>query len=131
MRCVPRWGRSSRTGTTSSASSPTPGSIAEPRPATGAHGKITVIESLQAFIEDLRGRGVAVSPVEAVDAARAAAIVGPEDRARFRAALAMTLAKDLRSLSIFDEAFDGFFLPPARSRRGGGRGEEGAAAGVG
>src|SRR5436309_10365425 len=91
-----------------------------------------MIESLQAFIEDLRGRGVAVSPAEAVDAARAVAIVGPEDRARFRTALAMTLAKDRRSLSIFDDAFEGFFLPPARGRRGGERGGEGgASAGLG
>jgi len=79
-----------------------------------------MIGPLQRFVETLRGRGVSLSPVEVLDAARAAEAVGPEHRDRFRAALAMTLAKDRRSLAIFEESFESFFATPVRGSGGSG-----------
>jgi uncharacterized protein with von Willebrand factor type A (vWA) domain len=90
-----------------------------------------MIAPLHRFVEALRARGVSLSPAEVLDAARAVDAVGPEDRARFRAALAATLAKDRRALALFDETFEGFFAPPARASAGKGRGERGGADGWG
>ena len=84
-----------------------------------------MLEALQSFITELRSRGLSVSPAEAVDAARAADAVGPEKRARFRAALSATLAKDLRARGVFDAAFEAFFVAPARAARGPRSGEAG------
>ena len=82
-----------------------------------------MIASLHAFIETLRRRGVAVSPAEAIDAARALEAVGPEDRAAMRTALGLTLAKHLDARVIFLEAFETFFVaPPRTGRTGRGRG---------
>lgn len=85
------------------------------------------LESLQRFVAGLRLRGLAVSQAEMIDAVRAAGAVGPEDRARLRAALSMTLAKDLRSREIFEEVFAGYFVSPPRSTGDGGRGDRGGA----
>lgn len=77
---------------------------------------------LHGFIGELRRRGLSIAPSEAIDAARAVLSLGPENRARFRVALAMTLAKDRRAAPIFDEVFDLYFRAPSRTRGEPGRG---------
>lgn len=88
-------------------------------------------DSLGRFVETLRRRGLMVSQAEMIDAARAAAEVGPEDRARLRSALSMTLAKDRHSQEILEEVFEVFFASPVRTGKGHGRGDRGAGIGVG
>ena len=84
--------------------------------------------ALARFASILRAEGLSASPSELVDAARAVEAVGIEDRARVRAVLRATLAKDRRALAILDRVFDAFFAPPALApgerkgeRRGTGR----------
>jgi len=89
-----------------------------------------MIGSLQRFVETLRARGVSLSAAEVLDAARAAEAVGPDHRDRFRAALAMTLAKDRRALAIFEESFESFFAAPVSRSGGAGRGERGGVPGA-
>ena len=62
------------------------------------------------FIGDLRRAEVRVSPTESLDAIRAAAEVGVEDRETFQSALAATLVKDARDLPVFNRLFDLYFL---------------------
>lgn len=88
-----------------------------------------MLPALARFVEALRAEGVEVSPAELLDAARAAEAVGPEDRRRFRGALAAALAKDRRRLVLFDRTFDRFFAPPPRAPRK--KGKERAGAGEG
>jgi uncharacterized protein with von Willebrand factor type A (vWA) domain len=87
-----------------------------------------MIPSLARFVEALRREGVAVSPAEAIDAARAVDAVGLERRDRFRAALSATLAKGARAREVFGVEFDRFFAPPSH---GPGRGEREGAQGGG
>lgn len=61
----------------------------------------------------LRRRGLAVAPPEVIDAARALAVVGVDDRAVARDALAATLVKRTRDLPVFQAVFDRFFDPNA------------------
>ena len=87
---------------------------------------------LEELVALLRRDGVTISLAEAMDAARAVAVVGVE-RAALREALAATLVKDERDRASFLAAFDAVF--PARvevaagrrrrSRRGGATGEGG------
>lgn len=95
---------------------------------------------IEALIAALRREGVAVSIAEAMDAARAVAVVGVE-RSALRDALAATLVKDEHDRAVFVAAFDAVF--PARSgdvaeargarrrRRGGEEGGAGGGAGGG
>jgi uncharacterized protein with von Willebrand factor type A (vWA) domain len=57
----------------------------------------------------LRQHGVRVSPDEAAEAARAAALVGLEDRGLFRAALRSTLVKRTADVPVFERLFDLYF----------------------
>lgn len=59
----------------------------------------------------LRRSGLAVSPAEVIDATRALATVGVDDRATFRAALGSCLVKRERDRATFDAAFERFFDP--------------------
>ncbi|HEX6853005.1 MAG TPA: VWA domain-containing protein [Candidatus Polarisedimenticolaceae bacterium] len=68
--------------------------------------------ALARFAETLRAEGLSASPSELLDAARAIDAVGIEDRARVRAVLRATLAKDRRAVAILDRVFDAFFVPP-------------------
>ncbi|MET0402465.1 MAG: VWA domain-containing protein [Cystobacter sp.] len=61
------------------------------------------------FAEVLRQNGVRVSTSEVMDATRAAAEVGLQERAVFRAALRTTLIKREPDVPIFRRAFDAFF----------------------
>jgi uncharacterized protein len=74
--------------------------------------------TLEEFIRALRAVDVRVSPAEAIDAARAAQVVGYADRALFKDALCVTLAKSAEEVARFDAVFETFFarkgldLPP-------------------
>jgi uncharacterized protein with von Willebrand factor type A (vWA) domain len=78
-----------------------------------------VISGLEHFVAELRGAGLAASPAEWIDALRAVALLGLEDRERFRLALRCALAKRVHQQRVFDAVFERFFAPPARgpSRR--------------
>jgi len=91
-----------------------------------------MIPALARFVDALREVGVAVSPSEVLDAARAVDLVGLENRPRFRAALRATLAKGRGHRERFDPLFDRFFATPARAGKGSGeKGGGGAIAGSG
>ena len=82
--------------------------------------------ALARFAERLRDEGVAVSPSELLDAARAIEALGIEDRGRTRALLRATLAKDRRDRATLDRVFEEFFVSPegaARERKGERRGK--------
>jgi uncharacterized protein len=61
------------------------------------------------FAALLRSNGVRVAPAEVADAVTAAALVGADDRARFRAALRSTLVKRTADVAVFDGLFDLYF----------------------
>lgn len=91
---------------------------------------------LEALVAALRSAEVAVSTAEAMDAARAAALVGLE-RSALREALAATLVKNERERATFVAAFDAIFparladVARTRGRRRGAVGGEGGTAGEG
>jgi len=89
-----------------------------------------VIAALARFADALRAAGVAASPAELLDAARALDALGVEDRRHFRAALRATLAKDRKQVRAFDRAFDAFFATPARGPGQGQEGRRGGGAGL-
>ena len=87
--------------------------------------------ALTQFIRALRAAGASVSSAEAIDAARALAVVGYADRERMRDALGIVLAKSEEEKRLHDDLFDVYFSRAAaqaqrereqRSRRG--RGSE-------
>ncbi|MDB5418392.1 MAG: dehydrogenase/GMP reductase:VWA containing CoxE-like protein [Phenylobacterium sp.] len=65
--------------------------------------------TLQEFIRALRAADVRVSPAEAIDAARACAVVGYADRDLFKDALCVSLAKSPDEVERFDRTFETFF----------------------
>src|SRR5476651_2233733 len=65
--------------------------------------------TLESFLRALRSVDVRVSPAEAIDAHRAAEVVGFEDRQLFKDALCATLAKTADEVDRFDNCFDTFF----------------------
>src|SRR3984957_3414169 len=71
-------------------------------------------DSLLEFIGTLRAAEMRISVAESLDAMRAVAAVGLEQRGRLREALASTLLKDEAERGVFDAAFADYF--------GGGRG---------
>ncbi|WP_337186055.1 VWA domain-containing protein [Phenylobacterium sp.] len=84
--------------------------------------------TLEQFFRALRASDVRVSPAEAIDASRAAAVVGYADRTLFRDALCATLAKSSDEVARFDAIFDTFFArdparPPASPREDAGEEE--------
>jgi uncharacterized protein with von Willebrand factor type A (vWA) domain len=86
--------------------------------------------TLEQFIRALRAADVRVSPAEAIDAARTAAVVGYADRELFKDALCASLAKSREEVARFDQTFETFFtreridLPPAAGDdRDGGEGQ--------
>jgi len=107
--------------------------VHDPAPGTArAHGmKPTLKDLIARLIGRLRQDGVAVSVAEAVDAARAATIVGVE-RHVLRDALAATLVKDEADRAVFLAVFERVFpatpraAAAARERRRGGSGGAGA-----
>src|SRR5437868_12496647 len=69
-----------------------------------------VDERLEDFTGLLRQNGLRISPAEVADAARAALLVGFEDRASFRGALRATLVKRGADAAVFDRLFELYFL---------------------
>lgn len=88
-----------------------------------------MVPAIARFADALRREGVSLSPAELIDAARAVESVGLETRARFRIALAATMAKDPRARAVFDRVFDAYFTPPPRAVRAGGERGRGGDAG--
>lgn len=93
-----------------------------------------MLAALEAFIQVLKDNEIAVSPAEAIDAHRAIAEVGFDDRTLLRDALCATLAKSAAEADRFDTCFDAFFRREALSTAGeseseGEGGEAGAQAG--
>ncbi|HZX97148.1 MAG TPA: VWA domain-containing protein [Myxococcales bacterium] len=66
-------------------------------------------ERLEDFAGLLRQNGLRISPAEVSDAARAALLVGMEDRASFRGALRATLVKRGQDAPVFDRLFELYF----------------------
>ncbi len=64
---------------------------------------------LHEFVRALRGAGVRVSPTEAEEAFRAAALIGYYPRDQFRETLALTLVKSQQERPDFDDCFESFF----------------------
>lgn len=64
------------------------------------------------FFRAARGAGVRISPAESIDAMRAAAEVGPADRAILRDALLLTMAKSGEEKAALAACFDAFFTYP-------------------
>ena len=64
---------------------------------------------LHEFVRALRGAGVRVSPTEAEEAFRAAALIGYHPREQFRETLALTLVKSQPERPDFDACFEAFF----------------------
>lgn len=69
--------------------------------------------TLEQFIRALRAADVKVSPAEAIDAAKTAAIVGYADRELFKDALCVALAKSREEVVRFDRTFETFFTREA------------------
>ncbi len=77
-------------------------------------GRKTLMDTtLSSFIRALRVAGAEVSTGEAIDAARAVAFVGYDDRADLKASLGLVLAKSVTEKAIHDRVFDLFFAAPA------------------
>ena len=74
-------------------------------------------QALEGFLRALRANEVRVSPAEAIDAHRAAAHIGFEDRETLRDSLCVTLAKSADEVARFDACFDAFFARSAAPAR--------------
>ncbi|HVV40563.1 MAG TPA: VWA domain-containing protein [Nitrobacter sp.] len=73
-------------------------------------------ENLHRFFRAARGAGVRVSPAESIDAMRAVAAVGFEDRGILRDTLLLTLAKTQDEKKALGACFDLFFARPQPSQ---------------
>ena len=86
--------------------------------------------TLEEFIRALRAADVRVSPAEAIDAARAITVTGYGDRALFKDALCVTLAKSPDEVARFDDIFETFFtrerlsMPPPQDGEREGQAED-------
>ena len=68
---------------------------------------------LAGFVRALRAAGAEASTAEAIDAARAVALVGYADREGLKASLAVALAKSVEEKDLCDRVFDQYFSLPA------------------
>src|SRR5919201_907966 len=66
-------------------------------------------ERLEDFAGLLRQNGLRISPAEVADAAKAALLVGLEDRASLHGALRATLVKRGQDAPVFDRLFELYF----------------------
>ena len=73
-------------------------------------------DNLHRFFRAARGAGVHVSPAESIDAMRAVAKVGFEERSILRDTLLLTLAKTEDEKKSLGACFDLFFSQPEPSR---------------
>ena len=84
-------------------------------------------ENLHRFFRAARGAGVHVSPAESIDAMRAVAKVGFDERGILRDTLLLTLAKSEDEKKSLGACFDLFFSQPEPSQPNDGNSENGAA----
>ncbi len=84
--------------------------------------------TLSAYVRALRTAGAAVSSAEAIDAARAMALVGYADRTRLKDTLGLVLAKSEDDKQVHAELFELFFGPAGAAASGQARAQAGAAA---
>ena len=75
-----------------------------------------LVDVIPDFIRALRSAGASVSPAEAIDAARALAVVGYADRALMKDSFAIVLAKSEQDKAVHDELFELFFSRQAASQ---------------
>lgn len=68
-----------------------------------------MVRTLDALLFALRREEFAISPAQAIDSARAVAVVGFEDRVALRSALASVIVASRREKARFEAAFDEFF----------------------
>ncbi len=66
-------------------------------------------QTLVGFVRALRAAGTPASVAEAIDAARAVALVGYADRERLKSTLALVLAKSATDKALHDQVFDRYF----------------------
>jgi uncharacterized protein with von Willebrand factor type A (vWA) domain len=66
-------------------------------------------EPLRRFLQAARGMGLRVSAAEGIDAARAADLVGLEDRTLLKDSLGLVLAKTPAEKALYEEAFELYF----------------------
>lgn len=83
----------------------------------GTAGLTGLDSQLAGFIRALRAAGAEASLAEAIDAARAVALVGYADRDTLKCTLAAALAKSEEEKGICDEVFELFFKLPERGRQ--------------
>src|SRR5437868_12333319 len=75
-------------------------------------------DNLHRFFRAARGAGVHVSPAESIDAMRAVAKVGFDERTILRDTLLLTLAKSEEEKKALGACFDLFFSQPEPSQPG-------------
>jgi uncharacterized protein len=68
--------------------------------------------TLARFVRAFRAAGGRVSPAEAIDAARAVAVVGYAERQQLKRVLSVVLAKSEQDKILHDDVFELFFSPP-------------------
>ena len=68
-----------------------------------------MLRVLTGFVEELRGVGIPISMVEAIDAARGIEYVDLGSRSALRAVLGSTLVKNARHYAAFEAAFEVYF----------------------
>lgn len=73
--------------------------------------------TLAGFVRALRAAGADASTAEALDAARAVALMGYADRATLKASLGVVLAKSEAEKALHDDIFELYFQPPARAEQ--------------
>jgi uncharacterized protein with von Willebrand factor type A (vWA) domain len=73
--------------------------------------------TLAGFVRALRAAGADASTAEALDAARAVALMGYADRATLKASLGVVLAKSEAEKALHDDLFELYFQPPARAEQ--------------
>jgi uncharacterized protein with von Willebrand factor type A (vWA) domain len=72
---------------------------------------LSPVNPLTRFIRALRGAGMQVSSSEAIDAARAVALVGYQDRDALKTALASVVSKCEEDDRLYEGVFETFFTP--------------------
>jgi uncharacterized protein len=76
-----------------------------------------MLRLLEEFLWSLRRKGVKISPAQAIDAARAALLVGFDQRETLRDALAAVVVTQSRDRVVFEAMFERFFALEGRHDR--------------
>lgn len=78
---------------------------------------LVYLEKLTAFSRILRMEGLTIGPKETADAAQVLSVLGFDNRNRVKTALRTVYAKSREEQSVFDRAFDSFFLSEEEIRK--------------